>query len=155
MVELKQPYLDGVLNPKRWCSVLFMCCWQGTRAGCFVPCFSPAVKQSTTDAKGSLRAQQAWLFLCSVLGLELGQEHFFFCIVSAGAEFAPFFPELEVKDRLAGFSGQESTLKIMMLVLFLVWISAVLCVLSALFWWGFCYFYPKRGESRLILLKDV
>jgi len=68
--------------------------------------------------------------------------------VSAGAEFAPFFPELEAKDGPAAFSGQESTWKITMLVLLLVRISAVLYLLSSFFWWGFCSFYPK--EERVV-----
>lgn len=86
----------------------------------------------------------AALTLCPWARVETGT---FFCVVSAGAEFAPFCPELEVRDGLAGFSGQESTLKIMMLVLLLVWISAVLCVLSIPLLVGFLFFLPQRGES--------
>lgn len=138
---------DGVLNPECRCSVLFMCCWRGTWADCFVPYFFPTCETKHYGCKGLLKSpvRMAAPTLCAWARVETGT---FFCFVSAGAEFAPFFPEMELKDGLAGFSGQESTMKITMLVLVLVWISAVLCVFSALFWCSFCSFYPK--EERVV-----
>ena len=91
----------------------------------------------------------AALILCPQAGGETGT---FFLVLSAGAEFAPFLSDVELKDGPTCFSVQESSSKVMMLVLPLVWISAF-CQPSS----GglFVFSAPKKRVLWLIILKDV
>lgn len=107
----------------------------GIRAGSFVPYFSPVVKQSPLKAEGFLGAV---LMLWPQAAVEAGT---FFGVLFPGTEFAPSLLEAELKNRLIGFSGQEYPWKQWCWCYF--WVSALLCMLSAVFWWGFA-FSPKR-----------
>lgn len=73
----------------------------GTRAGCFVLCFSPSGETKPSESTEGFLGNA---MLCPQAAVEAGA---FFGFLFSGTVFAPFLSEVELEDGWMFFSGHE------------------------------------------------